>query len=171
MLFVSYPKMKRRMLECDPEYFGGKREIEVNVPRESEIEVNLSRRLSNIRISAPAYSTIHVPVTIAEQVDDAIKEWYAALGSPVPENEIGIGEIMAAIDRAEEKRIEEARAKSEEEVPALVPSYGTPEFWAYHRAKKAAENKRRAETGLPSLDEEKAQKEAAKAAKKAAKAK
>ena len=98
--------MERRMLQCDPEYFGGKREIEVNVPRqEGEIEVNLSRRLTNIRISAPAHSTIHVPVTIAEQVDDAIREWYAALGSPVPENEIGIGELMAAIDRAEEKRV------------------------------------------------------------------
>jgi len=164
--------MQRRMLRCDPEYFDGKTEIEVNVPSdEGEIEVNLSRRLTNIRISAPSYSTIHVPVTIAEQVDDAIRDWYAALGSPVPENEIGIGEIMAAIDRAEEKRIEEARAKAEEDVPAIVPSYGTPEFWAYHRAKKAAENKRRAEAGLPSLDDEKAQKEAAKAAKKAAKAK
>jgi hypothetical protein len=164
--------MQRRMLQCDPEYFDGKTEIEVNVPcEEPEIEVNLSRRLTNIRISAPSYSTIHVPVTIAEQVDDAIREWYAALGSPVPENEIGIGEIMAAIDRAEEKRIEEARAKAEEDTPAVIPSYGTPEFWAYHRAKKAAENKRRAEAGLPSLDEEKAQKEAAKAAKKAAKAK
>jgi len=164
--------MERCILQCDPEYFDGKTEIEVNVPREQgEIEVNLSRRLSNIRISAPAHSTIHVPVTIAQQVDDAIREWYAALGSPVPENEIGIGEIMAAIDRAEEKRIEEGRAKAEEEVPTLVPSYGTPEFWAYHRIKKAAENKRRADLGLPSLDEEKAQKEAAKAAKKAAKAK
>jgi hypothetical protein len=164
--------MERCILQCDPEYFDGKTEIEVNVPREQgEIEVNLSRRLSNIRISAPAHSTIHVPVTIAQQVDDAIREWYAALGSPVPENEIGIGEIMAAIDRAEEKRIEEGRAKAEEEVPTLVPSYGTPEFWAYHRIKKAAENKRRADLGLPSLDEEKAQKEAAKATKKAAKAK
>ena len=104
-------------------------------------------------------------------MDDAIREWYAALGSPVPENEIGIGELMAAIDKAEEDRVEAARTKAEEEVPSAVPSYGTPEFWAYHRAKKAAENKRREEAGLPSVDEEKAQKAAAKATKAAAKAK
>ena len=60
------------------------------------------------------------------------------------------------------------------------PDFGTPEFWAYHRAKKAAENKRREAEGLPPLPtkkeleaekaKKKAEREAAKATKEAAKA-
>jgi hypothetical protein len=146
-------------LSCDPDYFEGQTEIAVTIPKKTT------------KIKIKGGPTVKIPITIAEQVDDAIREWYAALGSPVPENEIGIGELMAAIDKAEEDRVEAARTKAEEEVPSAVPSYGTPEFWAYHRAKKAAENKRREEAGLPSVDEEKAQKAAAKATKAAAKAK
>lgn len=144
-------------ISCEPEAFDGNIQISVTIPK----------RRCNIKKKRMPIAKI--PITIAEQVDDAIREWYAALGQPVPPDEIGIGERMAAIDLAEEKRIEEARAKAEEEVPSAIPSYGTPEFWAYHRAKKAAENKRRAAEGLPSVDEEKAQIAAAKAAKKAAK--
>jgi len=143
-------------LSCDPETFDGMTQFPVTIPK----------RKCNIKNRNRTPTAI--PITLAEQVDDAIREWYAAIGQPVPPEEIGIGEVLAAMDRAEEKRIIEARAKAEQD-PSTIPSYGTPEFWAYHRAKKAEENKRRAAAGLPSVDEEKAQLAAAKAARKAAK--
>jgi hypothetical protein len=42
-------------------------------------------------------------------------------------------------------------AAAEEELPSVVPPFGTPEFWDYHRKKKEVENKRRAAEGLPPL--------------------
>jgi len=69
----------------------------------------------------------------------------------------------------------ESYERAEEELPSVVPPFGTPEFWDYHRKKKALENKKRAAEGLPplptkkELEAEKEKKRAEKAAKKAAK--
>ena len=108
-------------------------------------------------------------------MDEALKEWYGARGQPVPADEIGIGVKIDAAEAAEAKRQEAAWAKEAEQLPAEAPAYGTPEFWAYHRAKKAAENARRAAEGLPplptkkELEAEKEKKRAEREAKKAAK--
>ena len=151
-------------IKCnDPELFGGLTEIPVTLPK----------RRANIKHKNPYGSVPKPAITIGEQVDEALKEWYSALGQEVPADEVGIGAVIDAANAAEELRLEAARAKSEETLPSVVPSYGTPEFWEYHRKKKAAENARRAAEGLPPLptkkeiEAEQAKKRAAKAAKAA----
>jgi hypothetical protein len=139
-------------LECDPEVMGVS-QIAVVIPK-PQVTLNRNRK-----------GGVRPAITIAEQVDEILKDWYASKGLEVPPDEVGIGAKMAAADEAAEAVVEAARAVAEEETPSVVPSYGTPEFWAYHRAKKVAENKRRAEAGLPSVEEEKKQKEAEKAEK------
>ena len=118
-------------------------------------------------------------MTFGDEVDELVKEWYAERGLPVPPEDL-VGSQIDAANAEQDKAYEEARVKAEEEVPSVVPDYGTPEFWAYHRAKKAAENKRREAEGLPPLPtkkeleaekaKKKAEREAAKATKEAAKA-
>jgi hypothetical protein len=121
------------------------------------------------KTSVPRYA-----ITLGEQVDEAIAEWYAALGLPVPADEVGLG---PSIDAAEAVIAAADEAVDVAEPIVVVPEYGTPEFWAYHRAKKAAENARRAAEGLPPLptkkeiEAEKAKKSAEREAKKAEKEK
>jgi hypothetical protein len=157
-LYNTYPmKGTQIYIPCNTETFGVS-QFPVTIPRPQ-------KQLRRYR-----KENYNIPITIAEEVDASIKEWYAAKGLPVPPDEIGIGATMAIIDEKEETRILLAREKAEEIAPTVAPPFGTPEFWAYHRAKKAAENKRRAEEGLPSIDEEKAAKIKEREAKKAAKA-
>jgi hypothetical protein len=154
-------------IKCDPEFFEGRTEIPVTLPKK---KINMKRKMPVVP---------RVAITLGEQVDEALKEWYGARGQPVPADEIGIGVKIDAAEAAEAKRQEAAWAKEAEQLPAEAPAYGTPEFWAYHRAKKAAENKRREAEGLPPLPtkkeleaekaKKKAEREAAKAAKEAAK--
>jgi hypothetical protein len=151
-------------IECDPEIFGAK-----------SIPVTLYRKRINIRPKPTPFKRM----TFGDEVDELVKEWYAERGLPVPPEDL-VGSQIDAANAEQEKAYEEARAKAEEEVPSVVPEYGTPEFWAYHRAKKAAENKRREAEGLPPLPtkkeleaekaKKKAEREAAKATKEAAKA-
>jgi hypothetical protein len=157
-------------IKCDPAAFGGLTEIPVTLPK----------RRANIKHKNP-YGPVPKPaITLGEQVDEALKEWYSARGQEVPADEVGIGAVIDAAEAAEAKKMEAAWAKAEETLPSVVPEYGTPEFWAYHRAKKATENKRREAEGLPPLPtkkeleaekaKKKAEREAAKATKEAAKA-
>ena len=139
----------------------------------TQYPVTLPAKKANIKRSiygpAPKY-----PATVGAEVDEALKEWYESRGLAVPAEEVGIGAIIDAAEAAEAGRLEAAWAKAEEEVPSVVPEYGTPEFWAYHRAKKAAENARRAAEGLPplptkkELEAEKAKRKAEREAKKTA---
>lgn len=153
-------------LACNPEVFDGLTEITMTLPK----------RRANIKYKNLYGPVPDIPDTLGKEVDAALKEWYAARGQEVPADEIGIGAIIDAAEAAEAARLEAAWASAEEVLPSVVPSYGTPEFWAYHRAKKAAENARRAAEGLPplptkkELEAEKAQRKAAREAKKAAKA-
>ena len=141
-------------IECDPEIFGTK-----------TIPVTLYKKRIYIRPKSKPIKT----TTFGDEVDELVKEWY-----PVPPEDL-VGSQIDAANAAQDKAYEEARAKAEEEVPSVVPEYGTPEFWAYHRAKKAAENKRREAEGLPplptkkELEAEKAKKKAAREAAAAAK--
>ena len=154
-------------LKCDPEAFGGLTEIPVTLPR----------RRANIKHKNPYGSALKPAITLGEQVDEALKEWYSARGQAVPSNEVGIGAIIDAAEAAEAKKMEAVWAKAEETLPSVVPEYGTPEFWDYHRKKKAAENARRAAEGLPPLptkkeiEAEKAKKRAEREAKKVEKEK
>ena len=149
---------------CDPELFEGKTEITVSFPKR--------RIMIKHKGVMPSY-----PASIGAEVDAALQEWYGALGLPVPADEVGVGALIAAANAEEEKTFLEEVAKAEEELPSVVPSYGTPEFWDYHRKKRALENARRAAEGLPplptkkELEAEKAKKRAEREAKKAAKAK
>ena len=146
-------------LACDPAVFGV-----------AQMPVTLPAARANIKMKG---AFPKMPMTIGEEIDEALKEWYAARGLPVPEEEVGIGAVIDAASAAEMKQFVEAFQKGEEEMPSVVPAYGTPEFWDYHRKKKAAENARRAEEGLPPLPTKKeleAEKEKRKAEREAKKA-
>jgi hypothetical protein len=107
--------------------------------------------------------------TLGKEVDEALLEWYTVRGQPVPPDELGIGAVIDAANAAEEATFTAAVEKAEEELPSIVPPFGTPEFWDYHRKKKALENQRRAAAGLPPLPTKK-ELEAEKEKKRAAKA-
>ena len=161
-------KQRTLWVACDPEFFDGATQIAISVPKRSVFEPKPIPF-----IPGPAW-------TLGKEVDSAIEEWYAARGQPVPPDEIGIGATIDAANAAEEATFMAAAAAAEEELPSVVPPYGTPEFWEYHRKKKALENKRRAAEGLPPLptkkeleaekEKKRKEKEAAKAAKEAEKA-
>jgi hypothetical protein len=151
-------------IKCnEPELFGGLTEIPVMLPP----------RRCNIKPKMPpkTHPVPKIAITLGEQVDEALAEWYGARGLRIPADEVGIGAVIDAAQAVEAKRQEEAWAREAEQLPATAPAYGTPEFWAYHRAKKAAENAKRAAEGLPplptkkELEAEKAKKRAEKAAK------
>jgi hypothetical protein len=145
---------------CDPVAFEGVTQIAISVPKPPVIQPKIKPF-----IPGPIW-------TLGKEVDAAILEWYTALGQPVPADELGIGAVIDAANQAEEEKFLSAAAAAEEELPSVVPSYGTPEFWDYHRKKKALENKRRAAEGLPPLPtkrELEAQKEKKRAEKAASK--
>ena len=151
-------------IPCNPEFFDGKTQIAVAVPKAR----------ANIKLKG---AMPYFPASIGAEVDDALKEWYGSRGLAVPADEVGIGAVIDAANAAEDKAFLGAFQTGEEEMPSVVPPYGTPEFWDYHRKKKAAENAKRAAEGLPplptkkELDAAKAERKAEREAKKAAKAK
>jgi len=148
---------------CDPAVFEGATQFPITITKPPIIEAK-----AKPFIPGP-------PMTIGKEVDEAIYEWYCARGMPVPPDELGVGALIDTANAAEESKFIATIEKAEEELPSVVPSYGTPEFWDYHRKKKELENKRRAAAGLPplptkkELEAEKEKKRAEKAAKAAAK--
>lgn len=124
---------------CDPNFFNGATQLPISVPRHSVIAIK-----AKPFIPEP-------PWTLGKEVDAALLEWYTVRGHAVPADEVGIGAIIDAATAAEEQAFTATAAAAEEELPSVVPPYGTPEFWDYHRKKKALENKRRAAEGLPPL--------------------
>ena len=96
-----------------------------------------------------------------DEVEQGVKDWYAALGQPVPAADLA---FMAAMK-------EMPAEVPVEVVPVVVdemPPHGTPEFWAWCRRRRMAANAERAAKGLPPLPTT-AQKNKAAAAKVAAK--
>jgi len=68
--------------------------------------------------------------TLGEQAEEALREWYAASGKSVPQDEV---EICRGIDAVESKEFERLCTANKPK-----PVYGTPEFWKdYHARKKA----------------------------------
>jgi hypothetical protein len=76
------------------------------------------------------------PLTQAEEIFEEVKEWYRALGKPVP-----IGDAKACLDmiKAEKKEPEPEpeRPKTMEEQLGPKPMWGDPLFWDYWRKAKA----------------------------------
>jgi hypothetical protein len=142
---------------CDPEMFDGATRFPITLYKDVAPKVKPF-------IPGPAW-------TLGKEVDEALLEWYTVRGQPVPPDELGIGAVIDAANAAEEATFTAAVEKAEEELPSIVPPFGTPEFWDYHRKKKALENQRRAAAGLPPLPTKKeleAEKEKKRAAKELA---
>lgn len=128
-----------------------------------------------------------IPITPGEEVDAMLAEWYGSRGLPVPPEELSAGadyDKQLAEERKEMDRMAALAAGETVEVtddatgevkklepvgPGPKPEFGTPEFWAWARRKRAFDNAERAKQGLPPLPTAK-EKEAAKAARAAAKA-
>jgi hypothetical protein len=136
-----------------------------------------------------------IPITLGEEIDALIAEWYGSRGLPIPPEEMGCGAEAERQRAAEWAELDRASAlaagetvvvtdevtgeekKLEPVGPGPKPEFGTPEFWAWTRRKRAFDNAERAKQGLPPLPtaKEKADAKEAKAkereAKKAAKGK
>jgi hypothetical protein len=133
-----------------------------------------------------------IPVTLGEEVEAALDEWYGTRGLRRPADEVGIGAKIDAAEaarHAEEARLARVIAGEEPEVPLAAgaeetlegkavrlrglvgpkPDFGSDDFWAWARRKRAADNAELEAKGLPPLPTAK-EKAAAKAAKAAAKA-
>jgi len=140
-------------LDCDEAVFGAPK-IMVSIPKR---KIHIRRKQNYI--PAP---------TMGEIVDDAVREWCANLGIPVPPEQL----VGASIDAQEaEQAVADEKALETEKAAGAgpKPEFGTPEFWAWARKRRAEENAARAEKGLPPLPTAK-EKAAAKEAKAAAKA-
>lgn len=76
------------------------------------------------------------PLTAAEEIFEDVKEWYRALGKPVP-----IGDAKACLDMIKEEKKEPEpepeRPKTMEEQLGPKPMWGDPLFWDYWRKAKA----------------------------------
>lgn len=120
-----------------------------------------------------------LPLTLGEEVEQALVEWYGRRGLPVPPEEIGIGVRIDAEERArfgqQIKDIEEAEKNEDAKPAGEKPEFGTPEFWAWARKRKKEKDAERAKQGLPPLpskkeqEAEKAKRAAERATKKAEK--
>jgi hypothetical protein len=153
-IVVGIPTMATQLyFDCDESIVG--------VPK---MMITIPKRVIQLR---KPYHYIPLP-TFGETVDAAVREWYAALGQPVPPEEL----VGAAIDLAQEGLAaadEKALERDKETGAGPKPEFGTPEFWAWARKRRAEENAKRAAEGLPPLPTAK-EKAAAKEAKAAAKA-
>jgi hypothetical protein len=117
-----------------------------------------------------------VPITIGQEIDWSVQEWYTQRGLPVPESDKGWGEKYDAELRKEYdadlspelyQRFYMRKNPSPSKPVVIVssagekPEFGTPEFWAWARRRKLEKEKEAAVKAV--------EKEAAAAAKAAAK--
>jgi len=143
---------------CNPDVFDGATKIQVTLVKK---RCNIKPRVAVLPLARK------IAYTIGEQVDEALYEWYLALGQPVPADEVGIGAKMDIANAEAEAEAEAALNKAQ--AVSEKPEFGTSAFWAWARAQKAQKNKELAEQGLPPLPTKK-EKEAAKAVKAAERA-
>ena len=106
--------------------------VKISIQQEKVIPVAYSETVPNAKL-------------MAEDVWDAVQEWYKSQGKGVPaaEAKACLAEIAAAKKQREKDISEIGRGMTDAEYYAAVPpAYGTPEFWkAYHAKKKAAAKK------------------------------
>jgi hypothetical protein len=135
-----------------------------------------------INLKKTVAEEIYPTITFGQEVDAIITEWYMAKGMKVPVEERGLAPILDKQREEEWKELDRiSRLQAGEVVlddegkpqPPIAsgqkPEFGTPEFWAWARRRKAEKEAERAAAGLAPLPTKK-EKEAAKAAKEAAKA-
>lgn len=141
----------------------------------------------------PAY----IPLTVGDEIDKAIEEWYSSRNLPIPPDEVGVGlkldqenyeRLQTQLGIVSEAVVSEAVVEAVSDVPKVVeavpvavsvagekPPFGTPEFWKWaHKRKleKEAEAvQKEAEKAKKALEKEveKAKKEAEKELEKAKK--
>jgi hypothetical protein len=82
--------------------------------------------LSNTVESPKKFLKKKIPLTLGEEVEAGLKEWYFALGKSVPPEELQICKDMDLV------------VETVVEVKPPKPVYGTPEFWKDWWAKKKA---------------------------------
>jgi len=145
-------------------------------PKTIEIKMRNSDEVVQITIPRKRfYKRTVVRFEEADEVEQGVRDWYTALGVPVPEAELAFMREMKASEAEVEKVAAKAAETQVTQVPEEVPPHGTPEFWAWCRRRTAAKNAERAAAGLPPLPtaaqkkKEAAEKAAAKLAKAAAK--
>jgi hypothetical protein len=116
-----------------------------------------------------------IPVTLGDEVQAALEEWYRARGEALPAEYVGFGTQVDAEERARDKALMDALYPPEPApgAPAAPkplgpkPEFGTPEFWRWTAARRKQIDAERAAQGLPPLPTKK-EKEAAKQSRKAA---
>lgn len=87
-----------------------------------------------------------------DEVEDLVREWYAAKGEPVPKEDLDMCRAIREADAAHSKAFEEATAAAQKSAfEGAKPEFGTPEFWAWTKKRRAAENAEREAKGLPPL--------------------
>ena len=70
-------------------------------------------------------------LTFGEEVEEAVRKWYHLRNMPVPPEDLQACREIDGIEEAEYKKVLATVAVSK-------PTYGTPEFWREHWAKKKA---------------------------------
>jgi hypothetical protein len=119
-----------------------------------------------------------IPVTLGDEVQAALEEWYRIRGEPLPAEYVGFGATVDADERARDKALVDALyppepAPGAPATPAAPkplgpkPEFGTPEFWRWTAARRKEIDAERAAAGLPPLPTKK-EKEAAKQSRKLA---
>jgi len=116
-----------------------------------------------------------IPITLGDEVQAALEEWYRARGEALPAEYVGFGTQVDAEERARDKALMDALYPPEPApgAPAAPkplgpkPEFGTPEFWRWTAARRKQIDAERAAQGLPPLPTKK-EKEAAKQSRKAA---
>ena len=116
-----------------------------------------------------------IPITLGDEVQAALEEWYRIRGEPLPAEYVGFGATVDADERARDKALIDALYPPEPApgMPAAPkplgpkPEFGTPEFWRWTAARRKQIDAERAAAGLPPLPTKK-EKEAAKQSRKLA---
>lgn len=116
-----------------------------------------------------------IPVTLGDEVQAALEEWYRVRGEALPAEYVGFGTQVDAEEKARDKALMDALYPPEPApgAPAAPkplgpkPEFGTPEFWRWTAARRKQIDAERAAEGLPPLPTKK-EKEAAKQSRKAA---
>jgi hypothetical protein len=162
-------------------------------PAKKKIAVQWIKKQTAVAITPTIWWPVQqrIPITLGEEIDAALAEWYGSRGLPIPPEELGAGteadrqkeeewkELMraAALAAGETVTVTDEATGEEKKLepvgPGPKPEFGTPEFWAWARRKRAFDNAERAKEGLPPLPtakEKAAAKEARAAAREAKKA-
>lgn len=121
---------------------------------------------------------VAIPITLGEEVQEALAEWCRARGEPLPAEYADFGAKVDAEERARDKALMDALYPPEPApgAPAVPkplgpkPEFGTPEFWKWAHESRKQKDAERAAAGLPPLPTA-AEKKAKAAAKAEAKAK